>query len=367
MKRKFVLVLVTLMAVIMPLAAKIDLKARPGERRFIAHRGVDLKHTIAGENSIEAIGLAKRAGFQCIETDVRVTADDSLVVMHDATLNRTCTDREGNELKKEVAVCHVPWTSLRNDYRLKADDSSRRSQIPSLREYLTACRDAGILTFIEPKLDDETGNHYRRIMAVADEIMGRGNYIITSNNIANNVIRNTMLVKDVPLMGILYQTTFDKIEGLGNCIMAVSTSRFDDKAYDENIELSKSRGLACESHADNYPRFAMINRHELDYVSTDFLAPDYHGQGKLINTKNIKKIDKEFTPKLKHSDFGGLYVTMEIDGDAEVTMGGKTFKVAPTDRFIHQVVTYNQTPVFSVKPLSPTTVIKNLTLKQVEY
>src|SRR5687768_4743480 len=60
----------------------------PG-RFFIAHRGVHLKKTIAGENSLESIRLAKRAGFECIEMDVRLSSDGQAVVMHDETLNRT--------------------------------------------------------------------------------------------------------------------------------------------------------------------------------------------------------------------------------------------------------------------------------------
>ena len=51
-------------------------------RRFIAHRGVHLASTIAGENSLEAVRLARRAGFACIETDTRLSADGELVVMH---------------------------------------------------------------------------------------------------------------------------------------------------------------------------------------------------------------------------------------------------------------------------------------------
>ena len=38
----------------------------------------------------------------------------------------------------------------------------------------------------------------------------------------------------------------------------------------------------CESHADKFVHFDRINRHDIDFVSTDFLAPDYRGQGRLL-------------------------------------------------------------------------------------
>ena len=60
-------------------------------RHFIAHRGATMRCTLAGENSREAVRLAARAGFDCIETDVRWTSDSVLVAVHDATLARTFT------------------------------------------------------------------------------------------------------------------------------------------------------------------------------------------------------------------------------------------------------------------------------------
>ena len=111
---------------------------------------------------------------------------------------------------------------------------------------------------------------------MADEILGRGNYVVTSNNRANQIIRRKLCRDDVRLMGILYQTTFDSIASLGNCIVAVSASRFGDSDYDEAVAACRRAGLPCESHADRYEgRMSKIDRQlpAVDYVSTDFLAP----------------------------------------------------------------------------------------------
>lgn len=328
------------------------------DRKFISHRGVDLKHTIAGENSLEAIVLAKRAGFQAIETDVRLTSDDSLVVMHDATLNRTCTLADGSELSQPVEIKNLSWAQLQKDYRLKADDPSRRSKIPTLRKYLQECKKVGLLPFIEPKLVDSTGNHYRDIIRVANDVYGPENYIITSNNKANNIIRYIVKDKEVPLMGILYQTTYPAIYDLGNCIMAISATKFKPEEYAHLHLQAHSDGLLSESHADKFLHFDMINGSPVDYVSTDMLVPDYHGQGKIVKTGS-------------HSDFGGLYVSFDLVGEAEVEMGNQRFKVSSPDgkvkKVMHQVALYNETPKVEIKPLDKSTKISKVKIRQVEF
>jgi len=57
---------------------------------IIAHRG---GRGLAPENTLAACARALRLGVDAIEIDVRLTADDEPVVLHDATLDRTTTGR----------------------------------------------------------------------------------------------------------------------------------------------------------------------------------------------------------------------------------------------------------------------------------
>ena len=50
---------------------------------WISHRGYTQKHT---ENTRAAFDAARAAGFDVIETDLRVTADGHIVLYHDRTL-----------------------------------------------------------------------------------------------------------------------------------------------------------------------------------------------------------------------------------------------------------------------------------------
>ena len=59
--------------------------------RVIAHRGAS---AAAPENTLAALRLGLQAGAAGAEIDVRVTSDGEVVLLHDATLDRT-TDRRG--------------------------------------------------------------------------------------------------------------------------------------------------------------------------------------------------------------------------------------------------------------------------------
>ncbi len=348
-----------------------DATAQSRKRVFIAHRGVNLRYTVAGENSLEAIRLAKTAGFGAIETDVRLSADGELVVMHDSTLNRTCLHADGTPLSEPVAVADKTLEALRSDYILKAATPARRTRIPTLREYLAECKRNGLYTFIEPKLYDPTGDHYRDIIAAADELLGRGNYVVTSNNRANDVIRR-IGIDDVRLMGILYQTTFERIEALGDVIVAVSATRFDEAAYSRQVARAKQAGLMRESHADKFVHFDRISRHDIDFVSTDLLAPDDEGQGKpLLEYARLSDFNsptpadsgairlesgETVVPKapLPAVPFGALYLELEAAGGARIELGNQTFTVTAAEKrtLRHQVLIYDDTPTLRITALA---------------
>lgn len=68
------------------------------EDRLIAHRGASAH---APENTLAAVRKAKQMGATWIETDVRLTADGHLVMIHDETLDRT-TSGTGAVLKASL-------------------------------------------------------------------------------------------------------------------------------------------------------------------------------------------------------------------------------------------------------------------------
>jgi glycerophosphoryl diester phosphodiesterase len=360
-------------------------ESTPALRQFIAHRGVNLNRTIAGENSLEAIGYTHRAGFATIETDVRLTADGQLVIMHDETLNRTCLTADGTALKEAVPVSGVTLAELRANYILKADQPEARTRVPTLREYLEECRRQNLLPFIEPKLNDPGGAHYRDIIAAADAALGRGHYIITSNNRANRVIRG-LGIQDVRVMSILYQTTFEDIAGLGNAIMAISATRFTRAEFSAHVARAVAAGIPIESHGDNFAQFSLINAHPVDFVSTDELAPDLAPGARLLvacteleafQTTGRKEAGglrlaagETLRPELNLPNvaFGGIYLEMEVAGSGAVRLGHQqfTFDEPRGTTLRHQLLVYAAAPVFALKARGECAV-KRLSLKLVSF
>jgi glycerophosphoryl diester phosphodiesterase len=90
---------------------------------IFAHRGA---RAHAPENTLLAFRLAFALGADAIECDVQLSVDGSLVVIHDARLNRT-TNARGPVALKTLA-------------ELRALDAGRGERIPTLEEVLALCR-----------------------------------------------------------------------------------------------------------------------------------------------------------------------------------------------------------------------------------
>lgn len=71
----------------------------PALPRIIGHRGAAAR---APENTLAGLRAAARIGVQCVEFDVRLTADQGLVLFHDDTLERT-TGARGRVLDRTAA------------------------------------------------------------------------------------------------------------------------------------------------------------------------------------------------------------------------------------------------------------------------
>lgn len=108
---------------------------------LIAHRGASAE---APENTVAAVELAAKRGARWIETDVRLTADGGLVMIHDATLDRT-SDGRGAVAQTEMDVIR----------RLDAGSwfaaSYAREPIPDLQTFLQATLDCGLSLQLELK------------------------------------------------------------------------------------------------------------------------------------------------------------------------------------------------------------------------
>ena len=83
-----IIVTLFLLTLVMFSNIKCDQEANLPQRGICAHRGANHSHP---ENTLSAFKEAIRLGAHMIEFDVRLTKDSALVILHDATLDRTTT------------------------------------------------------------------------------------------------------------------------------------------------------------------------------------------------------------------------------------------------------------------------------------
>ncbi len=101
-----------------------------------AHRGWCEEYP---ENTMEAFRAAVELGVDQIETDIRVTHDGELVLIHDATVDRT-TNGTGK-------VCDKTLAELRSlDAGSYKGEQFRGAKIPTLREFMESVKDHPTLT-----------------------------------------------------------------------------------------------------------------------------------------------------------------------------------------------------------------------------
>lgn len=111
-----------------------------GKGRFVsdAHRGDWQNYP---ENSLEAVYSAVLLGADCIEIDIRLTADHVPVLMHDASLKRTTNweDKQGkNGLPTSNQVADWTYAQLL-ELNLKHDGKVTDYKIPTAYEAVAVC------------------------------------------------------------------------------------------------------------------------------------------------------------------------------------------------------------------------------------
>lgn len=110
--------------------------------RLFGHRGARGE---APENTVDGFRHARSVGLDAVEFDVRLTLDEQIVVIHDATVDRT-TDGTG-------AVAELTLDELRAlDARATFDEWPTPCVVPTLRETLDATSDFDALA-VEIKAD----------------------------------------------------------------------------------------------------------------------------------------------------------------------------------------------------------------------
>ncbi|WP_345006709.1 glycerophosphodiester phosphodiesterase family protein [Snuella lapsa] len=178
---------------------KNKLNALNGKIMVCAHRG---NHTDAPENSLQSITDAINSGIGMVELDIRQTKDGELVLMHDATIDRT-TNGSGQ-------VSDFTLQELQQFNLYKENGTLTNEKIPTLREVLEISRSKLYLD-----LDIDKKASFNKVYPLVNQYGMLKQVLFYSSELS--VIREIINVNNsdiVPMPIVRNQNDFDQYQNL---------------------------------------------------------------------------------------------------------------------------------------------------------
>lgn len=285
---------------------------------LFAHRGCwsqnENKEFIVPENSLPAVAMAKRMGYTGIECDVHYTKDNVMVILHDATLNRTMRRASDySKLDKPVKLADLTFEELRRDYVLESTNPEWRTPIPTLEELLTECKKHGIV----PMLHSALMPSYH----VAQQMFGN-DWICFTTGVEH--LQQVRKFSDCTiLLSISDGSAEENISRLeqigGRCgISTMSYSLYTE----EFCHALTSRGYIVQASIFPAPHEAIGQRNGITFQLTDFSIMPPHrpidkGSAKLHATSNNAVWEWSSDQKL---ECGAVTLDVEFKGEIEVVI-----------------------------------------------
>lgn len=285
---------------------------------MFAHRGCwsknEAKEFVVPENSLPAVAMARKMGYTGIECDVHYTKDKRMVILHDATLNRTMRRASDySKLDKPVRLADLTFEELRRDYVLESANPEWRTPIPTLEELLAECKKHGIMPMLHSAIMDS--------YHVAQEMFGDEWICFTGGVEHMQQVRK--FSNCIILLAINDGSAEDNIARLeqigGRC--GISTMNY--KLYTpEFCKALTERGYIVQASIFPAPHEAIAQRNGISYQLTDFsIMPDHKpihkGSGKLIAKTQDVTWEWKSNDKLER---GGLTLDIEFEGEIVVTI-----------------------------------------------
>ena len=310
----------TIIACLAMLSVGAQIKQAP---TLYAHRGCwtmsENGEFIVPENSLPAVEMAKKMGYTGIECDVHYTKDGRMVILHDATLNRTMRRASDySRLTEPVRLEDLTFEELRRDYVLESTNPAWRTPIPTLEELLTECKKHGIV----PMLHSALMPSYH----VAQQMFGNEWICFTSG------VEHMQKVREfsdcIILLSINDGTAEENISRLeqigGRC--GISTMNY--ALYTpEFCKALTSRGYIVQASIFPAPHEAIGQRNGITYQLTDFSIMPKHkpiekGAGKLVALTQDATWTWSSDEKLER---GGITLELDFEGEVEVMLNGRKY------------------------------------------
>lgn len=119
--------------------------------KAVNHRGYN---KFAPENTLPAFDMSALFGYKYVETDVLFTSDGVPVLMHDATINRTCCNADdGSAIEQDLTIASLSYNELLSYDACTPSQWSKwkGTKIPTFAEFMQCCRANNLHAWIELK------------------------------------------------------------------------------------------------------------------------------------------------------------------------------------------------------------------------
>ncbi len=199
----------------------------------IAHRG---GASLAPENTMAAFKNAISLKVEYFELDVFLSADDSLMIMHDATINRTTTGTG--------SITALTYSVLRTyDAGIKFSAQFAGEKIPTLMEALTLAKNAPYNVGVVIEIKGTTTGIVGKVVKMVKELNLQNRVIISSFNFSQVTESRTIdptiatqLFGSSNSNAIIDQLSTAGINWYGSS--AAPTKAFVDYAHSKNIKFN---------------------------------------------------------------------------------------------------------------------------------
>lgn len=322
---------------------------------FIAHRGV-VKNGIP-ENSLDAYRYAGYCGFKYAETDFCPTKDDELVLMHDASINRTMMNKSDySAITDTINVIDKTLQELRDNYVLKSTDLRFRREIPTLEEFFKTCKYSGVFPIAEIKTSGTTQAHVLKAYELGKSILGEGNFGFTS--FSNELLDYARSLSEkiplwyisTPIVGTINSITNKSRESETTIWYPSYTTLSED-----NVKTHRNAGIKVSCWVVPVSEFDRVLKLGVDEMAGDSLSPDINGLvGNVVRTagsfadlstdgsvtNNILTLasGQSALVRLNSGWISGYYISIIAKGNFKVTAPNLATTIVSdtTDRFIFQ-------------------------------
>lgn len=203
----------------------------------LGHRGYSEKYP---ENTMIAFKKAIEGNFDGIETDIHLTKDNKLVLIHDEKINRTSNGKGYVKDYTYTELCKFNF-----NYHFKDVEA----RIPLLEELLDYCSEKDVILNLEIKTDKI---HYKNIEQMTYDL-------VKQKGLLQKVIFSSFYLES-----LLKLREIDKTLYLGYL-------------FEDNYEINKEKVFEYKFNAA-HPKYVFLNEKEIN---------DYHSKGIDVNTWTV--------------------------------------------------------------------------------